>query len=335
MNSLFKKGYILGESASYISPSKCISENYDLALLASSWDKRCISISEAKFKSKTTLLLEFKNKDSLGLRDEHDVRLKKFLSEITDCNSYILEGSSNEINSLWSDILNRILDSHQDKGKPLDILCDLTACPRMFSLAMLGTCIKSGLAKSITYFYAEGDYSNNSKIETIFTTGEWELVNIPSFEGENYPGRKNAYLVSVGFEGNRILQVLSKTDPDRVSALFPNPGTKPEYVPKARELNMELFEYYKIPDDHIIDAHAADAVSAWASVDKFSSTENGIFDLSYLCCGTKPHALALGLDALCKHDPKLLYRIPDSYKVSSTRPNGTYWKYIIRDLSAF
>jgi len=88
-----------------------------------------------------------------------------------------------------------------------------------------------------------------------------------------------------------------------------------------------------IPDEQIIAARAGDAIEAWRKMaerppDNFSR-ENSC----YLCRGTKPHALALGLRALSLGTPTVLYNVPERHKVVDVKPAGHFWRYDIRDLS--
>ena len=53
----------------------------------------------------------------------------------------------------------------------------------------------------------------------------------------------------------------------------------------------------------------------------------------YLCSGTKPHALALALRALCIGSPTVMYNLPERHSFVEVEPSGVYWTYGIEDLA--
>jgi hypothetical protein len=140
--------------------------------------------------------------------------------------------------------------------------------------------------------------------------------------------------VSVGFEGPKTLRAVTRADPDRVSLLFPSPGILPAYVEITRRSNEELVQEYRIPKVQIVEAPAADVIGAWKALDAASLDRPEAENSYYLCCGTKPHAVALALRAIALEYPAVLYNLPEEHKVHETEPAGTFWRFDIRDVTA-
>jgi hypothetical protein len=220
-----------------------------------------------------------------------------------------------------------------EAGRPLRMLVDLSACPRYYAVGLLGAYITQGLVGSLTVFYAEGLYPEpGNGEELVFTGSRWKSVEAPYFPGFWDPRKKTFYLVSVGFEGDKTLRTISRADPDRVSILFPEPGICPEYVEKTQHANADLVRMYRIPENQIVRAHAADAIAAWQALSR-AAIERPDENAYFVCCGTKPHSIALGLRAKVLKTPAVLYNLPDEHRVVDIKPSGKFWKYEITDLT--
>lgn len=331
----FRKAFISGESFSSDSISELAAGEYDLLLVASSWDSRSISIVAAsEVQAQLGLGVFCEARDTQGLRDRHDVALSEYGR--SKCRRFEhVEGSSTHVDAIWLQLKRHIADLHHKKGSPLKVLIDLSACPRYFSLGVVALCLTQRFTSNIRVLYAEGRYpASDHQLEYAFTGGRWKIAAIPYLEGICDPGKDRFYLVSVGFEGRRTLRAVSQADPDRVSALFPDPGGTPEYVKRTERNNAQLLRQFRVPPEQVIRVHSADAMEAWKTLDNAAidirSTENPY----YLCSGTKPHALALALRALALESPAVLYNIPEEHKVHATTPSGTFWRFDIRDVSA-
>ena len=338
MSSEFVSNYLHGESFLGESAKDLIEGEFDVVVMTSSWDRRCASLTSCdSIKAKYSLLLLFDTRDNLGLRDKHDLHLKTYLNLICSENPKLVKGRSEDVEVMWGNIFMNILKIRQLVSRPLNILIDLSACPRYYALAMLGGCIRSGIAAQITFFYAEGVYeSPKEKLEVIefsFTQGKWKTVPVPFLDGSYVPEKEKFYLVSVGFEGAKTMRVLNKEDPDRVSLLFPDPGTHPGYVEKTEAINRSIIEEFKIPPEQIVRAKAGDAINAWKKLSE-NNLERENENIHYLCCGTKPHALGQALRAISLGHPSVLYNVPESHTVTSIYPSGQYWRFTISDLSS-
>lgn len=333
---VFQQGYIRGVSQRHTSATAAVDGSYDFACLVSSWDKRCVSVTDAKgFTSKYGALLLFDGKDDLGLREKHDPLLRAFAN--TTCSQWKpITGDSADLESVWGKLNASLSEAVKEIGHPLNVFIDLCTCPRYFSLALLTRCLKDGLARRVTAFYAEGKYpdeKDESSRHELFTTGGWTQAAVPGLEGEWNPSRKLFYLVSVGFEGAKTLRFVSKIEPDRVSLLFPKPGFYEEYPARTLNQNQELIHLFSIPEQQIAYAHAGDAVAAWKALCDSRLERCDEENTSYVCCGTKPHSVALALRAMAVGYPAVIYIVPDKHNVVATEPSGVYWQYKFQDVS--
>ena len=157
---------------------------------------------------------------------------------------------------------------------------------------------------------------------------------MPGLEGEYDPAKARFYLLSVGFEGAKTLRVVTRADPDRVSVLFPEPGYFPEYSKRTRIDNDALLRRFRVPRDQVVCATAADAIGAWEALHRNNVERPDLENSYYLCCGTKPHSIALALRAAALRTPAVVYNVPEEHKVVQIRAAGLYWRFNI-ELTSF
>lgn len=333
--SSFSDGVLCGDSFKSTSAEALLENNYDIAFFVSSWEERCLCFSQSNaWHAESAVLMSFSDKDSGGTRDRHDeIMLTHIRSHAK--NVTIISDKSVDVDMVWDRIFNHILTIYEQKKRPLRILLDSSTCPRYYVLAIVGACITEGITEKISVVYAEGCYPNQTTgrhgaEEIKLTDGHWKAVAVPYYEGSYSPGKNRFYLISVGFEGWKTLRVVSRADPDRVSVLFPNPGFKPEYVERTKSNNDDLIKLFCIPDNQIVSAVAGDAIAAWRSLTNASLERKDSENAYFLCCGSKPHSLALGLRALALGYPAVLYNLPEGHSAVSVLSNGIFWRYDLK-----
>jgi hypothetical protein len=336
MKTSYSNGFIRGESRSSQDIQAIANGHYDFAVLSSSWDSRCLAVTQASsFSADLMITLVSERKDKRGLMERHEDELSGF-AKACSSEAVEVEISSRDVHANWVRIEMAISELRLRKGRPLKGFVDVSACPRFFAVGVMGYCFRRPVAVSMNMFYAEGVYPDRPRdreLDIAFTGGEWAAIAIPYCEGMFFPGKERFYLVSVGFEGGKTLRVVSRADPDRVSLLFPDPSSVEEYVQRAWEDNRALIDYYKIPGEQIVRAEAADAIAGWKELSEKGLERFDSENCFYLCCGTKPHALSMGLRALVTGHPAVLYVLPDQYLAVDIQPVGTYWRYDIHDIT--
>lgn len=330
MKTRLRHGFLEASSFNVANPAD-IAGTYDIMFLFSSWDLRCLSVCKSReLKARRAILLLFERRDCLGLRDQHDEVLKDFCRTSShEC--VAINVISTEVERTWDQVSTELRSAARTAGHPIRLFLDLSTCPRYYAAGILAACFKSGLASFVSVFYAEGHYPDEA--EVTFTYGQWRTVAVPELDGRYDPRNRRFFLVSVGWEGWRTLRVVSRADPDRVSILFPKPGFEKKYVEEAMKVNADLINRYCIPNNHIVNARAGDAVAAWKALNDAHVEERGGENVSYLMTGTKPHAIALALRAIVLEEPTVLYVVPEEHSVLRTVPNGIYWQFDIRDVT--
>jgi hypothetical protein len=333
----FRQRYIRGESVMASTQRGLLAGHFDLLLVAPSWDSRCVGIKGcAKLAADDCILLLFSGRDGAGHRERNEKVLTEYVH--ASCKRVVsINGPSLSLEDTWDSLWDAIRRKATAAARPMRIAMDLSTFPRFYSLGVIAGCLRLGYASSISVFYSEGAYTpapgTTDLPEYPFSVGEWRTVPVPFLEGTRAPSRNKYILVSVGFEGAKTLRVLSREDPDRISVLFPDPGTRREYPVIAEEQNKFIIELYNVPPEQIVRAHAADAIAAWKSLSLAALERPTSEDSCYLSCGSKPHALGMALRALCTQFPCVLYNVPEKYNDITVMPTGQYWVYDIQDLS--
>ncbi len=332
----YSTGFLSGVSTKSTNIVDTVENYYDIALYCSSWDKRSISIcSNDHLSSKFSLVILFHKKDRYGFRDKHDEIITTYAKSTSERQIYFREDSVS-VELLGGKLQEAILDIFKKKGKSLKIFIDICSLPRFYLGLLMGFVFKNELVSSVTLFYAEGDYKNSGfqPNDYEFTTGRWKLIKIPMLEGNNDPYKRKFTFISVGFEGTKTLQMVDGIDPDRIAILFPDPGFSKEYTNTTKKQNSDLIKEYNIPKDNIIKAPAGNAILAWKALNEASIEKPNDENTFYLCCGTKPHSLALVLNSISKDYPTVMYRLPDGHPFADIEPNGIFWGFKINDLTS-
>lgn len=308
--------------------------SYDVVIVVPSWDHRSKSILNAsKIHADLGIIISFTDRDNLGITNESEILLTEFLG--TRCeNTTHIKGDSRDTQLIWTQLFSYIENYAIQKNTALRILFDISTCPRYYFLGLVAECFRHGIAVEFSCLYAEGEYPKDSPADRhdLFTRGGWDSIPIPGLEGEWDPEKKRCYLVSIGFEGTKTLRLVSRSEPDRLIVLFPDPAVLEGYTERTRIRNKMLFENY--PDRKELRASAADAVDTWKILSENEEEKTNEENTFFVCCGTKPQSLGMTLRAMMKPECAVLYIVPDHHQVVETKPSGFYWRYDIRDSTA-
>lgn len=333
-----RQGFLEVSSTRSSQVEEVFAGKYHLAVAASSWDNRSVVLAKSKeFFAESGVLLNFKKKDKDGLSQRNEEKLSKFFG--ASCRSVVRhEVEASHLGHNWRILRSALATSYQRNAGPISLFVDLSTIPRYLSLGLFGFGVQQGLIDCLVFGYSEGDYASfdgpSHRRQEFFTEGGWTSAAIPGLSGEWEPYRHRHYVVGLGFEGTKTRQLVSRSEPDKVSVLFPDPPVKEGYELLTQENNKELLREFGVPEERIVRSHAADVS---ATVEKLKAAELEDFEsenVTYVCCGTKPHSLAFAIRASLLQEPAVVYTTPESHRVSDIRPNGIYWKYAIKDLSA-
>jgi hypothetical protein len=311
--------------------------DFDLGVFVSSWDARCLEVTQIDgLRVTTSILMLFDEVDLHGRRSVADRRLSTFLEERSERVTEV-RGSVANLEGTFAELWRSCLSAAVNLERPLNVLLDITTAPRYYSLGVVSFLLRSGIASTVTAIYSEGSYPEQGAefVEIEFTRGEWHAVTVPGLEGIYEPERRKFYLVSAGFEGSKTLRVVSRADPDRVCVLAPDPGTKEGYAERMYEDNrLLLSDYARATDNSLIRASAGDVVEALRNLQEAAVERPQQENTYYLCTGTKAHSLALGIRALLLEFPAVIYHLPDAHRSPLIAPTGRYWRYDVTNLTA-
>lgn len=329
----FRQGAIQCQSTAtdtYVRPGG----SFDLVVVTSSWDERALVVPSLPLAMDVAVVVTFENRGSSGRRETHDAELMAW-SEEHASEVRAVHGASENILTMWRQLQSMIAECRKAAARPLRVMFDLSTCPRYLALAALQACIGTGVASEIVFTYAEAQYPVEEKpIDRyeMFTSGRWETLAVPGLVGRYDPALARHYVVAVGFEGSKTRRVVMRADPDKVTALFPDPAVEPAYVKRTMANNLPMFTEWGIAEGDLVRAGAADVIGAAQAL-----VSSGVLvseaNLFFLCAGTKPHALAMGLLALTVGTPAVLYVKPASHKEVHITPRGTYWTYTVTDVT--
>lgn len=330
MSESFAHGRIQADSHSANSVDDLGFVDFDVLLVAPSWDQRCTTIANAsRLNVGSVIILDFENRGTSGRRDRHESIIQKFAQERSISRPAVIAGRSESVEPMWESVESTLTGIALDTGRPLRILVDMSTCPRFISLAILGWGMSTRLAFQQSFLYSEGEYLGEGP--ELFSLGKWELLPIPYLYGKYDPRLTRMLYVSVGFEGTKTIRAVSHCDPDRVSLLFPDPGVLPEYVDRTTKCNQPLRDRYCIPDKEVTRGPAYDAVSTWKAMTQANVERPSSENTHYVACGTKPHALALALRSLAVGYPVVFYTKPGEHVESEIRSSGRFWRFDVND----
>jgi len=334
ISSASKNG-LLASSFSAKNVSDIIFNDYDVLILTSSWDGRSTTLTKSKIdRVSNVILMLFDDKDDNGIRDKNDEFLIKYAESISD-KQYVINGLSTDVDCIWKKLFNYLILISNQYSRALKILYDFSCSPPYYSLTLLSTCFKYGIASVIDYFYNECTYPEKSDSlsleEVAFTAGRWEAKNIEHMTGKVNPGSKNRFTVSIGFEGSKTLMILNEFEPDKVNVIIPCPGYSDQYVDRVRSANFELFKSFGVRDANEILSNAGDPVELWCKLsEKFKYEEE--WNEYFLCAGSKPHSLGLALASLTLDFPSLIYSLPQKHNFINVQPTSNCWLYTVNNI---
>ncbi len=329
----FRAGFLRGTSLSTKAEGDFWSGQYDLLVVASSWDSRCTAITKCRdLRADFAVLLLYDAKDDQGLRNRHDRELGKYLNRIAR-DLTVVRGQATDVHATWRALVESMISAAKSRARPLVVGCDITTMPRYASCGLLATAFRLGLVRGFDVFYTEGFYPAVASGDVVFKSGRWETIDIPFLGGEAEAGESTLLVTSLGFEGDQTFRVVSRLDPERLAVLIPDPGVAENYPAKTLRQNQGLLSAYAVGRKMRMRAHAADAVAAWKVLSQASALRSARMNTLYLPAGTKAHAIGMALHCLENSKPTLLYNRPREYKVVDVTPTGIHWTYRLLDLS--
>lgn len=337
MNECYE-GHLYGKS-NLISKSIGIQNHFDIFIHAIGWESRCCDITKYnsnKFSIDNTIILTFNVDKEPGYEKQFKKDLIHFYKTkkcaIHDINiNLVLSKEQPPLKLIARDIIKQIDDIYKKNKRSLEIGFEISSCPRRFILFLLIACLKKEFVKKISFFYSEGEYSDDFE-EGL---GEWEISELTEIDNPFSYSHKNLFILSSGFEEKKYRREISNYEPENIGILLPYPGFIDKYSIRAKKICKQLKKEFNIPKENIIHADAGDAISAWEQLKKDCLNKNNS-NIIYFPFGPKPHVLAMGIHAYLQKNCHLMYRIPKSgYNKSEVKSIDQFWEYEIKNLVHF
>lgn len=291
-----------------------ICDPVDLLIVAGTWDVRCLSMVEVQWKEPASrvLLVEYANSGKSGRAQSYtDLLVEHFSTEACTRVSSISIDSSDLVVA-WSDMKAAVLGAYAEAGRPIRIGLDITSVPRYVWLNLLGYAAETGVVSGFEFVYTaahEYEYVDGPRI---FSDGVWKPRAIATLGRGAQPSAESLLVVSGGFEGANTLRLVNALEPDRVLVALSS-SENSEHDRDARRANAPLGQEYGLAGEVIqlplSDVHASVNNLDRALGDQEQSPSRQLA-ISFLLCGSKISALAVGLYAVRREIAQIYFSDP-------------------------
>jgi hypothetical protein len=270
----------------------------------------------------------FKEKDSMGLREKHD---KLLIEQVRRCTSgpvQIIDGFSvQSVEGILQEIMKVIPASAVNGDCPWFV--DITGSPKPYYMGLLAWLRTRVESPALTLFHTEAHYEAKHSPEEAFcfTEGFSRYIWVPYLWGQPDQRLPWTYIFLLGFEGDRSADIYERFEPEFSIALITKPGYQPGYTEYAESQNAAFLNAAK---PEIVYTNAADPVGTWIELESRIAVAQSRSNVCIVPLGTKPHALGGCLAALAAMTPAALYLMPRAYKARDVLRGNAFWKYDIR-----
>lgn len=231
---------------------------------------------------------------------------------------------------------NHVAAHSRARGKPLDLLFDMTCMPKKYILFLLGMAFRNEYVRAIDFIYSEGAYKQagdpdpKAPMSWSSSEGEWSSVQVPYLEADNFMPDARGLIVSLGAEISASVPFIERYEPARISlvSVEDQPARiDTGMIERERRLLREL-ETLPITTSHTI---ALEDLLGVADICRAFCRERLDLPVTGLAIGAKPHALALGLAALSVPNLEIVCRLPSNYLSGDVVPTGRIYVYSAED----
>lgn len=313
--------------------------DFDIFFYTVGWESRFTEILNRlgdSFMSEKNFVCCFKQGDTKGYDPNTKSEFIKELEEHIDGESESIEFEYSDFKTFEEQINHKIYSELELKKRSLKIGFEISSCPRYYILYILGLCISKNYTKEISFFYSEGKYSDTDEgndFDDFFNSYGVETKIIP-YSGSTQNEDKKVFVFSLGFESQFVIDEIMKHEPNFIIFLCANPGYTPEYEERVKGEIKRIVDFCELPDNMytLKDAPAGDAIRAWQQLKDIKNDELKDAHIVHYAIGTKPHCLALSLNALVNDNIIVKYRIVKKSKNMDVKSNGEFWRYDITNL---
>lgn len=309
---------------------------YDFAIATVSWERRATAAFLATTGlPKTATLLRFASTDEYlnQRKDEAQETLASLFESAEFLNlksSVLFAENAQELESFLKDKTEAV-------GRPLRVLIDITCIPKSYLLFLVGMGFSRDYFCRVDCAYAEGNYDLQASAPDtaganvgIISEGEWSALQIPYLGAESaFPGYRDL-IVAMGGEVGLSVPFIERYEPSRLGLVLISESLvqTPEKLPPAEA--SALAQILEEGNVERMDIPLSDAVGMIGHVARFCRNTKSEA-VSGIALGSKPHALALGVEALNSDNLEIICRVPKRYRPLDVAPAGPLALYEIED----
>jgi hypothetical protein len=260
-----------------LSVDEITNAEYDLAIFASGYEKRCTHFPRLLERSKvgTMLLLGFSEKGRDPQREIND----KYFNDHWETAPILMSGNDETL------LYQRLQRIGKDASGRLAVIVDYSSMTRVWYAAILNWA-RYGLGDCpvcIDFSYSVGQHRDD--VEPLVIQS---ITAVPGCEGVTDPLGKSVAVFGLGFDAPASLCVLDRLEPNVVLGYFADPGAFSDYATRTQSANAEFIKNHTevcvgLPLDSIEDAYRglAELISPYR--------QNA--SITLIPMGPKPHVL--------------------------------------------
>ena len=269
-----------------LSLTECLASKHDLALCASGYETRCISVPRILVKNehvRDVEVLGFSNLQDHPQRRRHD----KFYWDSWHKKPALLDQDEDAQ-------VYELLHQKSEGADIFRVLVDYSSMSRIWYTALLNW-LRYGHVKQaiVDCVYACGLYDKAPEAVVID-----DILALPGLEGSGSRSRNTVAIFGLGFNGVMTQCVLEQLEPSTVYAYLASPGAKPEYERIVRERNSEIIKHASV-----VVATPLHAVGVTVGrLTELAVPHETKDDIAIVPSGPKPHVLAGVITAMLRQD---------------------------------
>jgi hypothetical protein len=288
----------------------------DVLLCAGTWDRRSISVTEIGLPDEIpyVVLLRYADRGTSGRVDQYESVLYRYMASVSLNAPVVVDVDSRDLVAAWLAVRGAIVGIYESLGRPLKVGIDLNSVPRYVVLSLLGYGFRTGLISDLSALYSAAKSYESISGRTSFTEGSWRPRAVPTLGEGVTSSARSLVVISAGFEGEHTRRLVNALEPDQVIIAL-SEGIDEEHDRASRKASVRVAEEYLVGDSGIVFLPAFDVKSSLTTLHdvlmeriQASSIPTAV---SFVLCGTKISAFAMGIYALDGPVAQVYYSDPE------------------------
>jgi hypothetical protein len=313
--------------------------NPDVVFSIVSWERRASALSTFWQSWPGSIdVIRFESPDAK--MEERKDRVQAEIVARSPRHKFVKLGPSVDFRKNASVIESIIQDYYAKLRRPINMLVDISCLPKDYILFVLALGFRREFVGRLDFLYSEGRYHYEEEHATKPTTsysmrglisdGEWSSLQIPYLESAQYIPDARDLIASLGGELTLSVPFIQRFEPRRVELLLVTHSDGRMGPPKDAREKRALGELESQPHTTKTSFEIEDVVGVAKHAIDFCRKSPSTATTA-LAIGPKPHAVALGVAAMCLPMMEVVCRIPSRYIPSEVDATGRAFHYSIED----